>query len=65
MFLGRHSGKGAVVVGRGIPAVQLQEPTRSVLSFRQVWQKDQMREGWASSKVDSVRLPVEVEVAAE
>ena len=45
--------------------VQLQEPARSVLSFRQVRQKDQTWEGWVSSEVDSVRFPVEVVVESD
>jgi hypothetical protein len=42
-----------------------EEPARSVLSFRQVRQKDQKWEDRVSSKVDSVRFPVQVVVKSE
>jgi hypothetical protein len=57
-------GKAVVVVWE-MSVVQLQEPARSVLSFRQVRQKDQTREDRVSLEVDSVRFPVQVVVESE
>jgi hypothetical protein len=54
-----------VVVEWEMLVVQLQEPARSVLSFRQVRQKDQKWEDRVSPEVSSVRFPVQVVVESE